>query len=182
MRPTTSPRGQSLVEFALTFPILLLLALGTVDLGRALHTVYQTNRLSREGANRVSRGVSLTDREITRVITDLTTWASPSLDMAGQGVIIVSILEGRRGGAAQVVQQVTRGRIRVQSLAGHPGDLLDGRPLEPILHGEVLPEGQWAVLVEVYYRFDPITPVDWLFGVFRSRSAVFGSQAVFFFS
>lgn len=43
-------RGQSLVEFALTLPILLLLLLGTVDLGLGFKTYITLSNASREGA------------------------------------------------------------------------------------------------------------------------------------
>jgi len=43
-------RGQSLVEFALMLPILLLLLLGAIDLGRAFHSSISITNAAREGA------------------------------------------------------------------------------------------------------------------------------------
>ncbi len=43
-------RGQSLVEFALAFPILLLMLVGIVDLGRGFRTYALLTNAAREGA------------------------------------------------------------------------------------------------------------------------------------
>jgi Flp pilus assembly protein TadG len=43
-------RGQALIEFAVTLPILLLLILGLFDLGRAVYTYNTLSNISREGA------------------------------------------------------------------------------------------------------------------------------------
>ncbi len=42
-------RGQSLVEFAITVPVLTLLVLGTVDLGRGFYIAVETNAAARQG-------------------------------------------------------------------------------------------------------------------------------------
>src|SRR5512143_2855550 len=42
--------GQSLVEFALLFPLLLLILLGAIDLGRAFNAYFTITNASREGA------------------------------------------------------------------------------------------------------------------------------------
>ncbi len=47
-------RGQSLVEFALTLPILLLLVLGTIDLGMGFRTYIALTNAAREGARWVT--------------------------------------------------------------------------------------------------------------------------------
>ena len=43
-------RGQSLVEFALLFPILIMLVLGIADLGRAYYALVALNDAAEEGA------------------------------------------------------------------------------------------------------------------------------------
>lgn len=43
-------RGQSLVEFALAFPIFLLLLFGLIDIGRYVYTANAVNQAAREGA------------------------------------------------------------------------------------------------------------------------------------
>jgi Flp pilus assembly protein TadG len=43
-------RGQGLVELALAMPVMLLLLLGTIDIGRAFHDYVQLRNAAREGA------------------------------------------------------------------------------------------------------------------------------------
>lgn len=47
--------GQSLVEFALVLPVLLLLVLGALDLGRLFSTKITLTNAAREGANYLAR-------------------------------------------------------------------------------------------------------------------------------
>ena len=49
-REQTDPRGQSLVEVALTFPILVMLLLGLLDFGRAYYALVVLNDAAAEGA------------------------------------------------------------------------------------------------------------------------------------
>jgi Flp pilus assembly protein TadG len=53
-------RGQALVEFALVLPLLLLLILGAMDLGKVITTKMVMTNAAREGANYLSRN-ALTD-------------------------------------------------------------------------------------------------------------------------
>lgn len=48
---TTKSRGQSLVEFALVLPLLLMLVLGAMDFGRLFYTKMVITNAAREGAN-----------------------------------------------------------------------------------------------------------------------------------
>ena len=62
-RNTTKTRGQSLVEMALTLPVLLLLILGFIDLGRAVYYYSALGNAVREGARfaTVQRHLDTTD-------------------------------------------------------------------------------------------------------------------------
>ncbi len=53
--------GQSLVEFALVLPILLLLILGAMDIGRIITTKIAVTNAAREGANFLSRNALIDD-------------------------------------------------------------------------------------------------------------------------
>jgi len=49
-RATQSERGQSLVELAITLPVLILLLLGTVDFGMAIFSYSMLRDAAQEGA------------------------------------------------------------------------------------------------------------------------------------
>lgn len=58
--------GQSLVEFSLTLPILLLIIVGVVEVGNILLAYNEVQLLAREGARQAARGVS--DEQMLEVI------------------------------------------------------------------------------------------------------------------
>jgi len=60
---TTSTSGQSLVEFALVLPVLLLIVLGSLDLGRVFYYEISIANAAREGV-RVASNYTKTDSDI----------------------------------------------------------------------------------------------------------------------
>lgn len=49
MKPSSKPKGQSLVEFAILLPVLLLISIVVVDLGRAVYYYSAIHNAAREG-------------------------------------------------------------------------------------------------------------------------------------
>ena len=62
--PASSSRGQSLVEFALILPVLILIIYGVFDLGRAFYAVITVANASREGARYMTRHVVVMDLSV----------------------------------------------------------------------------------------------------------------------
>ncbi|MEI6804165.1 MAG: TadE/TadG family type IV pilus assembly protein [Burkholderiales bacterium] len=85
-----SASGLSLVEFAIALPVLLVLMLGVVDLGRAILFNNILINMSREGANLASRS---TDLEKQFIINALNHTSAP-LVMAQHGVIYITKVKG----------------------------------------------------------------------------------------
>jgi hypothetical protein len=54
-------RGQSVVEFAVVLPLLLVVVLGVIEVSYALLDQHVVTKLSREGSNLISRDTSLAD-------------------------------------------------------------------------------------------------------------------------
>jgi TadE-like protein len=86
--------GQSLMEFALTPPLLLLVVLGLVELGYGLFDKHVITRLSREGSNMISRNTTLEDAR--NVLVTMST--RPVNFNDGTSRLILSVL--RRGNTA----------------------------------------------------------------------------------
>lgn len=62
LRQTVSgDSGQTLLEFALVAPLILILMLGVVEVGYAVLDQHVVSKLSREGSNLISRDTSLAD-------------------------------------------------------------------------------------------------------------------------
>ena len=60
-RSASGDSGQTLLEFALVVPLLLVVVLGVVEVGYALLDQHVVTKLSREGSNLISRDTSLAD-------------------------------------------------------------------------------------------------------------------------
>jgi Flp pilus assembly protein TadG len=63
-------RGQSLVETAIVFPILLLLLAAVVDFGRAFDAYIVLTNAAREGARWGSVNPELTEAEVEQIVVD----------------------------------------------------------------------------------------------------------------
>ena len=61
LRRASSASGQSIVEFAMVLPLVLMLVLGVVELSYALLHEHVVTKLAREGSNLISRDTSLLD-------------------------------------------------------------------------------------------------------------------------
>ena len=60
----THQDGQSLVEFALLLPLLMMLAFGTVDFGRAMYAYVSVSSAAQAGAEYASRNLNATQQSI----------------------------------------------------------------------------------------------------------------------
>ena len=63
-------QGQRILEFALTFPVLLMMLLAIVDFGRAIDALIIVTNATREGARHASVGSSLTVGDIQALVRD----------------------------------------------------------------------------------------------------------------
>ena len=84
----TSSSGQSLAEFAMVLPILLLMVLGVVEVGYALLDQLAVTRLSREGSNLISRDTSIQDAE-----TAIKSMSSSPVNFANGSTLIFSVVK-----------------------------------------------------------------------------------------
>jgi Flp pilus assembly protein TadG len=73
-RSKRDPRGQSVVEFALVLPILLLVVFGITEFGRALMTANMLTQAAREGARVAALGYN--DAAVNTRVTEVLTAAN----------------------------------------------------------------------------------------------------------
>ena len=64
------PRAQALVEFALLLPLLLVLIIGAMDLGRVFYFKIILTNAAREGANYLSRNPADYTNTLSAIITE----------------------------------------------------------------------------------------------------------------
>ena len=60
--------GQSLAEFALMLPLLVMLAFGTVDFGRAMYAYVSVSSAAQAGAEYASRNLGATQQSVERAV------------------------------------------------------------------------------------------------------------------
>jgi Flp pilus assembly protein TadG len=124
-------RGQSLVEFALILPVLMLLLLGVLDMGRAVADNIALNNAAQEGA----RYSVLTARTECN-------WAyTPTQPTPPTGSICATVLVQ----ALQAAPQLRSADVTYIDVAYRPISANDGSPGTP------------AARVTLHYRFAPIT-------------------------
>lgn len=92
MKQHKNQKGQSLVEFAVALPLLLLIVMGIAQFGMALNVYLTLNNAVREGAR--AGVVGSTDFEIQYFILS----ASPVLDENNLTTIITPLQEHRESG------------------------------------------------------------------------------------
>ena len=91
MKRLTNEHGQSLLEFAFIMPLVLLLALGVIEVSYALLDQHVVTKLTREGSNLISRDVKINDVE-----TAMRTMSTRPVDFNTRSRMILTVL--RKGG------------------------------------------------------------------------------------
>jgi Flp pilus assembly protein TadG len=111
---TRSNRGQSLVEFSLVLPLLLVTALGVVEVGYALLDQHIVTKLTREGSNLISRSTTLGD-----AATAMRTMSTRPVDLNNGSKLILSVVRNVPTiGAANYNKAILAQRYVYGSLAG----------------------------------------------------------------
>jgi hypothetical protein len=167
-------RGQSLVEFALILPLLLVILLGIADLGRVFQSAITTEAAVRDSAEAAAQEYLQIDR----------TTPAPGLDSAGYGALHTRALDVACREAERLPERVTSGSACVMPViavcvhddtAGDPGCGAEasGAPAEctemagawnPARAVPSAGPGLPYVEVRMCYRFDPLITVplgDW---------------------
>ena len=113
LRRARSEAGQGIVEMALVLPVTVLVALGVVELSYALLHEHILSKVSREGANLISRDVTLLDAG-----TALRKMQTPPVDLDSGSRVIFSVLKkGATVGTANYDRVVLYQRYAVGSIS-----------------------------------------------------------------
>jgi hypothetical protein len=156
--------GIAALEFAIVLPLLVLLALPVIDIGRAIQANLILMSLAREGANLASRGpYSLKDE--SQSIMGALVATTPPLDMNQRGMIYITRIMGKKVGGviSNVVIEQYRwngGRYAAPSRIWNCGSWgTNGScanvptPAVGLMAG-ALAEGEIINVVESYYNFN----------------------------
>jgi Flp pilus assembly protein TadG len=87
-RLASEDRGQTLVEMAFVLPIAMMMSLGVVEVSYAVLHQHVISRITREGANLISRDVSLLD-----AATALKSMSTRPVDFSSGSQLVLSVLK-----------------------------------------------------------------------------------------
>jgi len=146
-------RAQSLVETAISLPLLLVVFLGMVELSHAYDMVHGMGSISREAANIASRGGTLAEAQGVA----LTNGSDLGIDTRG-GVVVSRIVftdSWWSGSRARVMEQLTSN--------GYASRLAAVNRNVPALNSAGYSTDTEVFAVEVFLPYEPITPIgSWL--------------------
>jgi Flp pilus assembly protein TadG len=91
-RLSSDRRGQSVVEFAVALPFLVLMAVGTFAVGMVIDRHLTLGQLARNAGNMFARGISFTSDQNKQFLVDAATGLGMTLD-GGNAVVYLSLLE-----------------------------------------------------------------------------------------
>jgi Flp pilus assembly protein TadG len=174
-----SEKGQSIVEFAVTLPLMLLVSLGVVETSNALLRQHVTTKMAREGSNMISRNTEMVDAgNALRAMS-----ANPA-QFNSKSLVIFSVLmlsnTGTNNGQLVLYQryQVGNGALGGSHLNGscstctaaneytaaNPNNTTSLRVTNAPPNIVTVPGGLIYV-TEVYQQFETMTPVQGLGGL-----------------
>ena len=122
-RSAAGERGQTMVEMAIVLPIIMMVSLGMVEVSYAVLHQHVISRITREGANLISRDVSLLD-----ATTALGTMSAKPVNFADGSQLILSVLKkGSVVGSTNYDKVVLYQRYAIGTL-GTPSTLTTAGP------------------------------------------------------
>ena len=170
-----SAEGQSLVEFALSLPLLLLLVLGIIEVSFALYDQHILTKLSREGSNLISRDTTLQDAANAMNLIA----SNPVNFSTGNSRLIFSVIRqgisGSNAGRPILYQRHQIGSLSVSSiLATRGAGTFGGAPNYLAINADndtnlqiinlpaniTLPNNGFIFLTEVHNQHNLITPFE----------------------
>ena len=171
-----SAEGQSIVEFAITLPLLLVICLGVVETAYALIDQHVVTKLAREGSNLISRDTSL--QRAVAVMSSMST--TPVNFNDGTSRVIFSVLmKGGTTGTSNHGQVILFQRTQ---FGGYPGtsrlttavvpsggppdyqasnpDTNTGLQVTNLADSIINVNGGFLYVTEIFTRHNLITPLD----------------------
>lgn len=177
MKRRSSSSGQSMVEFALILPLVLVLALGVIEASYALLDQHVVTKVTREGSNLISRDTSLQD-----AVNAMNTMSIRPLNFADGSKLIFSVIKkGATAGTPNFDKNIVYQRLQFGNLAGVSSALamkgagaFRGAPNYEAVNGDTdtnlqittmpptlsLSRGELVYVTEIFTKHRLITPLD----------------------
>lgn len=161
-------RGTALIEFALILPILIILVMATVDFGRLIQARLIISNVSREGGSIAARQTTVD----TSLITMLKESGKPLNLIGTDGKIIITRVRAGASATAPnptIATQNTRGTLGRNSTIGTVVGASPNLAASIYNHlrynaTNLTSDIAEVTVVEVFYKYRPITPFPRGFG------------------
>jgi Flp pilus assembly protein TadG len=172
VRLVRAAEGQSIVEFAICLPVLLLLSLGVVETSNALMSQHVITKIAREGSNMISR-----ETKLTATATAIRTMDANSASFNSTTKVIFSVLmrsqTGSNNGFLVLYQRYEFGNLSLGAsklngsgtfnsandyTANNPNSDA-GLRVTNAPSGIAADPGGMIYVTEVYRQYDTLTPV-----------------------
>ena len=109
-------RGSSLIETAITLPLVLLIAFGIIEVGYVLLDSHTVTRLSREGSNLISRNTT-----IDEAVTGVSSMSTGLVDFSTNAKVVFSVIKRGLKSARCCVQKWDSTSLLPFSICIFPG-------------------------------------------------------------
>jgi Flp pilus assembly protein TadG len=142
-------RGSVLMEMAFVLPTMLVMFLGTTELGRYVYLNLKLQNTASGVADLATRDSTLTNAGLAEVYAAAAQIASP-FDIGQSGVVVVSAVGVDSNDLPVVLWQSSGGGgLAEASRVGSPGGLAN------VPAGLVVEEGDTAIVSEIFYLYQP---------------------------
>jgi Flp pilus assembly protein TadG len=140
-----------MIEFAALVTVALVILFATIDFSRALYDLQVMSGLSRQGGNLASRGSTLSDAA-SAVIA-----GQAPLNLSATGKVIMTTIIDNKG-VYTISDQTSVGGMTPAPLS-KLGTGVGNTATLSLAEQNMLQSGQSIYVAEVFYSFQPITPI-----------------------
>ena len=140
--------GNVAVEFALTLPVLMLLMLGSAEMGRFVILHQKVDRVAVTTSDLVSRAETIKESDLDDIFDAADLVAQP-FDLSNLGIVIVSAITNNGSGARVAWQRSGGGSATHTSQIGTQGGAAT------LFADFEVRQGETAIIAEVFYDFEP---------------------------
>jgi Flp pilus assembly protein TadG len=166
--------GQTLLEFALVVPLVMVMVLGVVEVGYALLDQHVVTKLTREGSNLISRDTSLADAAtaMSNMSSRPVNFSNGSSKVIFSVVLKVATVGASNYNKAVLYQRYAYGTFSGSSMLNNSGGSFGGAPDYQAVNSDndtslqvtnapgTMALGDMLYVTEIYTKHPLITPFD----------------------
>jgi hypothetical protein len=173
----SSASGQSIVEFALVVPFLVVLVLGIAELGYALLDSHIVTKMTRESSNLISRDASIQDAVTAMVgmssrpvnftngsskiiFSVVMKVATPSVPNSSKPILYQRYVYGTYAGTSALTTAGTGSYGGAPDYQAANADTDTRLQVTNLPNAATMPVGGYMYITEIYTRHTLITPLD----------------------